>query len=101
MSAGFSVWVTLYHRMQRNAMVLENYLELKQQELLKLCLTNFRINALKGRAEKHLKSKLQTKVVFLFIELSFACWFVEKCSFAMLHIYLFVCVYYFIFTSLR
>ena len=80
-------------------MVLENYLELKQQELLKLCLTNFRINALKGRAEKHLRNKLQTKVVLSFYK-TFASWFVEKCLLAMLHIYIFVCVI-FIFASLR
>ncbi|XP_065061193.1 uncharacterized protein LOC135688314 isoform X1 [Rhopilema esculentum] len=63
LAVAFEKWITFYKHVQKNDMVLENYLELKQQEILKLCLVNFRINALKGRSEKHCRALLQRKTL--------------------------------------
>jgi len=67
-SSAFYKWVELYRRRCKYEIVRKNYLELKQQEMLILCLTNFRVNALKARSKKYRRNKIQRMVWKSWIE---------------------------------
>eukprot|EP00794_Sanderia_malayensis_P014872 gene14872-16418_t len=59
MSSAFETWSVLFKRFRRNAMVLDNYTQLRRQEHLKIVFDRIHLNALDGRAKRYKDFRLQ------------------------------------------